>query len=105
MGASVIEATKPDHEAACEEIFGPTLTILRVDTLDQALAILSKFDEGPDLVLFYKRLMVLEGNPGYEHHINKDDSLSESQQAYIDTEWRKFREWWKSWPGAAKESL
>ena len=69
--------------------------------LDQALATLSEFDEGPDLVLFYKHLMVLEGNPGYEHHINKGDSLSSSQRAHIDTEWRRFREWWDSWSGAS----
>jgi len=68
--------------------------------LDNALAELSKFDEGPDLVLFYKHLMVLEGNPEYEHHINKSDSLSDSQQAFIEAEWRKFREWWAGWPGA-----
>ena len=67
--------------------------------LDQALAVLSQFDEGPDLVLFYKRLMVLEGNPEYEHHINKCDSLSDSQQALIKAEWQKFREWWAGWPG------
>ncbi len=30
--------------------------------LDEALAVLSKFDEGPDLVLYYKYLMVLEGH-------------------------------------------
>ncbi len=28
-----------------------------------ALAVLSSFDEGTDLVLYYKYLMVLEGNP------------------------------------------
>ena len=68
--------------------------------LDQALAVLSGFDEGPDLVLYYKHLMVLEGNPEYEHHINERDSLSHSQRAYIDAEWRRFRSWWDSWPGA-----
>ena len=30
--------------------------------LDDALAVLSAYDEGPDLVLYYKQLMVLEGN-------------------------------------------
>jgi len=73
--------------------------------LDGALATLSEFDEGPDLVLFYKHLMVLEGNTEYEHHINETDSLMDSQRDYIDAEWRKFRQWWDSWPGAAKERL
>ena len=49
--------------------------------LDEALAVLSKFDEGPDLVLYYKQLMVLEGNPEYQHHFNDSDALSSSQCA------------------------
>ncbi len=69
------------------------------DELDQALAALSKFDEGPDLVLFYKHLMVLEGSQEYVHHINRSDSLSDSQRAYIEAQWRRFRSWWDSWPG------
>lgn len=68
--------------------------------LDLALAVLAEFDEGPDLVLYYKYLMVLEGNPEYEHHINASDSLDRSQRAYIEAEWRRFRSWWDSWPGA-----
>eukprot|EP00913_Durusdinium_trenchii_P023471 g22049.t1 len=44
--------------------------------LDDALAVLSKYDEGPDLVLYYKHLMVLEGNPEYAHHFNATDALS-----------------------------
>ncbi len=68
--------------------------------LDDAMAVLSSYDEGPDLVLFYKRLMVLEGNPEYEHQINSDDQLSDEQRAELDNEWRKFRDWWNNWPGA-----
>jgi dihydrodipicolinate synthase/N-acetylneuraminate lyase len=68
--------------------------------LDEALLELSRFDEGPDLVLYYKRLMVLEGNPEYAHHINKSDALSSSQQNFLEAEWRKFREWWSNWRGA-----
>ncbi len=67
--------------------------------LDDALRVLSTFDEGPDLVLYYKRLMVLEGNAEYEHQLNNGDRLSLSQQAYIDNEWRRFRAWWDAWPG------
>ncbi|MFT5144484.1 MAG: malonate-semialdehyde dehydrogenase (acetylating)/methylmalonate-semialdehyde dehydrogenase [Rhodothermales bacterium] len=39
LGASIIDHAQPDHEASCEEIFGPTLTIIRCDTLEEALAI------------------------------------------------------------------
>lgn len=39
LGASIIDHAAPDHEASCDEIFGPTLTIIRCETLDEALAI------------------------------------------------------------------
>ena len=46
-------------------------------------------------------LMVLEGNPEYEHQINASDALSPSQQAHLDTHWHQFRCWWEAWPGAS----
>jgi 4-hydroxy-tetrahydrodipicolinate synthase len=67
--------------------------------LDEALAVLSSYDEGPDLVLYYKHLMVLEGNPEYAHQINPDDQLSPSQKAQLENQWRQFRKWWAGWPG------
>lgn len=67
--------------------------------LDDALHILATFDEGPDLVLYYKRLMVLEGDDAYTHQLNSDDTLSDAQRNYIDASWRQFRAWWSSWPG------
>ena len=69
--------------------------------LDDAMAVLSSFDEGPDLVLYYKRLMVLEGHAGYEHQLNPTDCLSPSQQAYLETQWTQFREWWAGWRGTS----
>ncbi|MFK8053905.1 MAG: dihydrodipicolinate synthase family protein [Woeseiaceae bacterium] len=68
--------------------------------LDEALAVLAKFDEGPDLVLYYKHLMVLEGHTAYEHQINATDKLSSAQRAFVEQAWRQFREWWSRWPGA-----
>ncbi len=67
--------------------------------LEEALAVLSKYDEGPDLVLYYKHLMVLEGNPEYEYHFNRCDALSVSQRAFLEEQWRIFRKWWDAWPG------
>jgi len=68
--------------------------------LDDALAVLSTYDEGPDLVLYYKHLMVLEGNPEYEHHFNQSDSLSSAQRGFLEDQWRLFKTWWANWPGA-----
>jgi 4-hydroxy-tetrahydrodipicolinate synthase len=68
--------------------------------LDSALAVLSKYDEGPDLVLYYKHLMVLEGNPQYTHHFNGSDALSLSQKAFLEEQWKQFKSWWSQWPGS-----
>ncbi len=69
--------------------------------LDQALQVLSRLDEGPDLVLYYKYLMLLEGNPEYEHHLNPTDSLGPSQREFLRQQWKLFRTWWSAWPGAS----
>lgn len=71
--------------------------------LSEALTVLSTFDEGPDLVLYYKSLMVLEGNPEYSRHFNPEDALSPSQQEFLHSQWRLFRQWWSQWPGKVDE--
>jgi len=75
---------------------GESLRLAR--ELDQALAVLSKFDEGPDLVLYYKHLMVLEGNEEYRYQLNPADRLSATQQAWLESQWHRFRSWWERWP-------
>lgn len=69
--------------------------------LNEALSVLSTFDEGPDLVLYYKKLMVLEGHSEYEHQLYGEDRLSKSQQAHLVQQWELFRNWWSSWRGNA----
>ena len=39
IGPSIIDGAQPGDEVACDEIFGPTLTVLRMKSLDAALAI------------------------------------------------------------------
>lgn len=39
LGPCIIDGVPADHEAACDEIFGPVLTILRCRTLEEALTI------------------------------------------------------------------
>ena len=68
--------------------------------LTEALRVLSTFDEGPDLVLYYKHLMVLEGHAAYVDQLNASDQLSESQRSQIESQWQLFKGWWASWPGA-----
>ena len=68
--------------------------------LSEAMMVLARFDEGPDLVLYYKRLMVLEGHEAYTHQLYSSDALTPSQKAFVDASWKRFRDWWASWPGA-----
>lgn len=69
--------------------------------LEAALKVLSSFDEGVDLVLFYKYLMVLEGNPEYELHFNPADALSESQKHFARTQLQLFKCWHAAWQPAS----
>jgi malonate-semialdehyde dehydrogenase (acetylating)/methylmalonate-semialdehyde dehydrogenase len=39
LGPCIIDGVSAEHESACDEIFGPVLTILRCRTLDEAIAI------------------------------------------------------------------
>lgn len=69
----------------------------KAQELDSALGVLSSFDEGPDLVLYYKYLMVLEGNPEYELHFNASDKLSQAQRHYARTQLELFKTWYAAW--------
>ena len=68
--------------------------------LDSAMSVLSKLDEGPDLVLFYKELMVLEGFEEYRFQLNPSDQLSPSQRQFLHTQWGLFKQWWGNWSGS-----
>jgi 1-pyrroline-4-hydroxy-2-carboxylate deaminase len=68
--------------------------------LDAAMAVLSSFDEGVDLVLYYKHMLVLEGQDEYVHHINPTDQLSDSQRNYATHQLRLFKTWYRAWTEA-----
>src|SRR6185295_378437 len=87
--------------ALCEQAAEGNATARRqAMELDEALQELSKFDEGTDLVLFFKYLMVLEGNPEYELNFNESDALSPSQRAFAHQQWQLFKNWWSTWPAS-----
>lgn len=65
--------------------------------LDQAMQILSEVDAGPDLVLFFKHMMVLRGETAYTHHFNADDQLSASQKGFIEAQLKMFDAWYAGW--------
>ncbi|PWE53279.1 dihydrodipicolinate synthase family protein [Metarhizobium album] len=73
--------------------------------LESALAVLSSFDEGPDLVLFFKHMMVLKGDKEYTLHFNETDTLSDSQRGYVEAQLKLFDAWYAQWsqlPGAVQ---
>lgn len=77
----------------------------RAQELESALSVLSSFDEGPDLVLYYKHLMVLNGDTEYSLHFNESDVLSDSQRGYVEAQYKLFRDWYAEWsqlPGAVR---
>lgn len=67
--------------------------------LDEALIVLSTYDEGPDLVLFYKFLLVLNGDTEYTLHFNETDELSASQRHFVEQQYAQFNKWWSQWDG------
>ena len=74
--------------------------------LEQALGVLSSFDEGPDLVLYFKHMMVLKGDREYALHFNETDALTDSQRGYVDAQFKLFNAWYADWtklPGAVQK--
>jgi 4-hydroxy-tetrahydrodipicolinate synthase len=76
---------------------GDAVARVRAKELEAALAVLSSFDEGCDLVLFYKHLMVLNGDKEYTLHFNETDALSDAQRNYAEAQYTLFRNWYANW--------
>ncbi len=86
--------------ALCEQAASGDVEARRLAwELDNALAVLSRFDEGPDLVLYYKYLLVLQGDSDYEFHFNETDELTDSQKRFAEAQLSLFQQWWNAWPG------
>ena len=82
----------------CERAASGDVTARRqAQELDQALASLSSFDEGADLVLFYKYLMTLRGDAEYTLHFNEADALSTAQAQYAKAQLALFETWYAAW--------
>lgn len=77
----------------------------RAQELEAALDVLSSFDEGCDLVLYYKYLMLLEGDEAYRYHFNATDELSPSQKSYAADQLKLFKAWYANWHQAADPAL
>ncbi|MEQ1943446.1 dihydrodipicolinate synthase family protein [Mesorhizobium sp. VNQ89] len=97
----VIHLCKLSQAAAADDVEARQ----RALELEQALGVLSSFDEGADLVLFYKHMMVLKGDKEYMLHFNETDRLSDSQIGYVNAQFKLFNAWYAEWsklPGAVQ---
>jgi len=65
--------------------------------LEEAFAMLASFDEETELVLFYKHLLVLNGEEEYRLHFNETDELSDSQRKYCEQQYTLFQNWFADW--------
>lgn len=65
--------------------------------LEEALSVLSSFDEGTDLVLFYKHLLVVNGDEEYRLHFNETDELDDAQRNYCEQQYALFKSWFADW--------
>lgn len=78
---------------------------VRAKELEEALGVLSSFDEGPDLVLYFKHMMVLKGNEEFALNFIETDVLSDSQRGYVEAQLKLFDSWYADWsklPGAVQ---
>ena len=76
---------------------GNAKALRRANELGNALTVLSTFDEGPDLVLYYKYLLELMGDDAYQLHFNASDELSASQRAFAKAQFEQFQTWYADW--------
>ncbi len=78
IGNVIPEAVLKLYELSTEASNGSAKSRQLALELNDALKVLSTFDEGPDLVLFYKYLLKLKGEDEYNFHFNESDKLSTS---------------------------
>jgi 4-hydroxy-tetrahydrodipicolinate synthase len=77
----------------------------RAIELEQAMGVLASFDVGPDLVLYFKYMLVLRGEAEYTLHFNETDELTPSQRGYVERQLELFDAWYADWsrlPGAVQ---
>jgi 1-pyrroline-4-hydroxy-2-carboxylate deaminase len=77
----------------------------RAKEMGEALEVLSSWDEGTDLVLYYKHMMVLQGDAEYALHFNETDELTPSQRGWAERQFHQFKAWYGEWsalPGAVQ---
>lgn len=76
---------------------GDAVARARALELEAAMQVLASFDEGPDLVLYFKHMMVLKGAPEYALHFDETDALTPAQRGYVEAQLALFDAWYADW--------
>ena len=97
IGNVLPEAVIKLYELCIDTVKGNLQSRKLAIELNNSLKVLSTFDEGPDLVLFYKYLLKLNGEDEYSYHFNEFDKLSLSQSNYAEKQFKQFKNWWNNW--------
>ena len=97
IGNVLPEAVIKLYELCIDTVKGNLQSKQLAIELNNSLKVLSTFDEGPDLVLFYKYLLKLNGEDEYSYHFNEFDKLSLSQSNYAEKQFKQFKKWWNNW--------
>ena len=97
IGNVIPEAVLKLYELSTEASNGSAKSRQLALELNDALKVLSTFDEGPDLVLFYKYLLKLKGEDDYKFNFYESDKLSKSQSTFAKKQFKLFNEWWLAW--------
>ncbi|MGB1147582.1 MAG: dihydrodipicolinate synthase family protein [Alphaproteobacteria bacterium] len=85
------------HALAQKAATGNAEARVRAKELDEALWVLSTFDEGPDLVLFYKHLLTVTGDEAFRLNFYETDELTEAQRRFAEDQLTLFQAWFADW--------
>ncbi len=99
LPAEVLRLTELCRRAAAGDASART----RAFELDEALKVLSTFDEGPDLTLYYRLLASLTGQAALARPFDSDDRLSDAQRCYAETQLDLFQAWYAKWEGSSDD--
>ena len=91
----VLHLVELSHAAAAGDATAHRLAL----ELHAAIRPLSEFDEGSDLVLYFKYLSELRDGNSYGGSLHRSDALTAAQRGYAASRLRRFELWWADWEG------
>lgn len=82
---------------------GDAVARVQAQQLDEALKVLSTYDEGPDLTLYYRAIAAWRGDQELARPIDPQDQLSPSQLQYAKDQLDLFEKWYANWGPAGDD--